>query len=187
MRYDVDRLKAAADCYSVARYIGIPIKRSGSTTFIECPNPDHHETRFEHCAISRDGRFCHCYSGKCLKSYDVIGMVKSYSEKQGRELSFLEACGIVGDSCGGREFYELSEEGHRAPSFEFSEEETALIGFAPDLKTAKEAALKKRDFFKVLLDGCLEETKRQQALKEIWRVNYLILKRLAKRIEKTGA
>lgn len=186
MRFDVEALKAAADCASVARYIGIPMRRSGGTTFIECPNPDHRETRFEHCAISHDGRYCHCFSGKCGMSFDVIGMVKSYSEKQGRELSFLEACEIVADACGGSDNYLLSEDPKASP-FQITDEERELIGFQPDLKAAKEVALKKRDLYGALYTGCQNSTKRQWALKEVWRVNYLILKRLVKRIEKTGA
>lgn len=164
MSIDIERLKGDADMISVARYIGASVKKCGHTVFIDCPNPNHNESKPDHCAVSRDGKKAHCFS--CGYSYDVLAYVSSWNEKfRGCSMTFKESLETVGDVCGGHECYETGYK-HKSP-MPFSDEDLRSVGFEQlkDLKKLWETD--KDTFFKKLLDASEKAVKRYSSLKRM--------------------
>lgn len=134
--WDLDRLMADADAFSVADMIGIPKKRYGSSTYIVCVDGTHSETQTNHCQLFRDG--CHCYS--CGSNHNVYGMVRSYYENiVGSSLSHDEICELIAETCGGEDNYLIKpvhSEKKRAP-FPLTKEELESIGLSTDTRRHK--------------------------------------------------
>ena len=122
MRFNKERLKADADCRTVASFIGMRLRGQ----FCECVSGRHSETQIDHCAIYKDR--IHCFS--CGNDEDVLGMVRSYyANVLGTPITLSEAMRITGDALGGHELYLESgsaiQETVRIP---FTKEQLSRIG-----------------------------------------------------------
>lgn len=128
MKYDVKKILEDADCREVAEYIGMDMKGNRC----ECVNEDHYEgSRLTH-AVVYPTRF-YCFS--CHASYNAIDMVMHYHNKCLSPISFAEACGIVGDACGGRDMYLTGDDAaEQTKTFPLTKEECALIGLPLESK-----------------------------------------------------
>lgn len=138
--WDLERLLSDADAMDVAMRIGIPMRRNGRTTYIQCVAGTHSETRLNHMELFRDG--CKCYS--CGKSCNTYGMVKEYySNVIGMPLSHDEICTIIADTCGGADQYiikkviTVNEKGEVQKPFPLTKEDLELIGLTPKTKRAR--------------------------------------------------
>lgn len=108
--YDKEALLAEADTRVVAEYLGAPIIRHGSTFFTECPghivNKGKRESKLTHCQISKRGVYCY----SCGYSANAIRYAMDYSNNiLSNPTTEEEACGIVADTLGGRDIYQIDE------------------------------------------------------------------------------
>lgn len=99
--YDKERLLQDADMEQVADYIKALTKIMGSNISLLCQNPEHDDHNLGNCFITKDGKECICYA--CGHRSDVIDFVKNHES-----VGYIEALGIIGDACGGREKYQIS-------------------------------------------------------------------------------
>jgi hypothetical protein len=99
--YNVFAIKEAADSLIVAQVINMDIRDYGSRKSILCPG--HNDHSHGSCFLTEKG--CHCFSGECNRTYDVLDMVMLHCN-----VDFREAAGIVADLCGGRERFLLEDE-----------------------------------------------------------------------------
>lgn len=131
--YDKETLLASVDCIELARYLGMPIEKHGSSYFTQCVSGSHHETQLDHNKIYSNG--CYCFS--CGKRYDAAGMVMAYYENVlGQSINFQEALGIIGDSLGGRNAFLVGKHVQFSP-FPLTDEELQAIGLQPKAGSGK--------------------------------------------------
>lgn len=127
--YDIDNIMSSLTLLDVVEYLDIPHAKRGSTIFLQCPNPNHIEKKYDNCAISKKGNSCTCYS--CGEHFGRFQIVKKWHEKSyGQNLNGQEVYGILGDIAGGRERFLLSEKGkyHQKNKFPFSNQQLDLLG-----------------------------------------------------------
>ena len=131
--YDKETLLASVDCIELARYLGMPIEKHGSSYFTQCVSGLHRETQLDHNKIYSNG--CYCFS--CGKRYDAAGMVMAYYENVlGQSINFQEALGIIGDSLGGRNAFLVGKHVQFSP-FPLTDEELQAIGLQPKAGSGK--------------------------------------------------
>lgn len=175
--YNVKLLEDDVACEGiqrVAEYIGMPMEKKGCTTFVACPNPEHHESNHDNAQISRDGTFIHCY---LCGPFDVFKVVKLWYQKEYNEdLTFPEVCGIIGDALGGREMYEMDREdadkliNEKKIMYDLlSNDERAFLHEPKTKEEAKERAERLLSRYQRLASESPSKTEAQAALLLEWR------------------
>lgn len=167
MRYDSDTLRARANIYDVARHIGMRI----SGCYCECVSGLHAEHQINHCAMYHEDSDApdhyHCFS--CGDSGDALKLVMQYhANVLGTQISFSEACRIVGDSLGGAEMFE--EKGgmsRKKPApLPFTMEELAIAGIdiTKPYRLQNLWETDQKVFFKVVSEQAAERMDRLQEM-----------------------
>lgn len=122
--YDVEKIMSSLNAYDLVNYLGIPMYKSGNTTFIECPNPAHRETsKRRHCKLFSDG--CNCFS--CGANYNLINLAGNWLEKTAVKPSYHELLGLLGDAAGGRQLFTTSGSVKPVEKMPFSDEDLELL------------------------------------------------------------
>lgn len=126
MGYNKEAIAACANPKSVAQYIGLEMRPSGSNIFIRCPmhekNLGKTDSNIGNCVLTKRG--FHCFA--CLAHGDVFDMVMAYTG-----CSYPEALKTVGDACGGADtFLDGKKPAYKKKIFNLSAEDLALIGLS---------------------------------------------------------
>ena len=165
--YDKEQLRQAADCRQVANYIGMRV----SGKYCECASGLHTESQLNHCAIYQDKTYCFT----CGTCRDVFGMVSDYYRNiLGSPITFEEACGIVGDACGGRELYKTSGnvETRKEEMMPFTKEDLEILGLNPagTSTTGNMQSVFRQDreiYFQIIREKAAEEKEKISTLQSL--------------------
>ncbi|WP_097005290.1 hypothetical protein [Lacrimispora amygdalina] len=109
--YDIDKIIDEASPLSIAKYLGIPMKKSGNTIFIKCPVHEREtgsiDRHINNCVLRKTFKkafFCHSCHGSG-SGFDLIAGYLNLDIKK----DFVQILKIAAESCGGEEFFIISD------------------------------------------------------------------------------